>query len=155
MVFKGVTGLLHVSTCPLMVLGCKGKVCLAPLCLARGFDNFNLSLDESKLNVGKRRRVTIQRGEAEFHSAYTIHRSDPNRSTMRRLAWIVRYCATGTRVVPGVRGSFDEGYRLVPVMGRGAVELEGLHSVDDKEDGRVVRSIYAPCFGNAVKELKK
>ena len=59
-------------------------------------------------------------------------------------------------MVPGVRGSFDEGYRLVPVMGRGAVEAEGLHSVDDKEeDGRVVRSIYAPCFGNAVKELKK
>ena len=109
------------------------------------------------MNVGKRRRVTIQRGEAEFHSAYTIHRSDPNRSTMRRLAWIVRYCATGTRVVPGVRGSFDEGYRLVPVMGPdAALEPEGLHSVDDKEeDGRVVRSIYAPCFGNAVKELKK
>ena len=125
--------------------------------LARGFDNFNLSLDESKLNVGKRRRVTIQRGEAEFHSAYTIHRSDPNRSALRRLAWIVRYCATGTRVVPGVRGSFDESSRLVPVMGRGAAaEPEGLHSVEDKEeDGRVVRSIYAPCFGNAVKELKK
>lgn len=124
-----------------------------------GFDNFNLSLDESKLNVTKRRRVCIQRGEAEFHSAYTIHRSDPNRSASRRMAWIVRYCATGTRVVPGVRGSFDEGYRLVPVMGRGTTpvdQLQGFCSVSEKEeDGRALRSIYRPCFGNAVKELKK
>lgn len=117
-----------------------------------GFDNFNLSLDESKLNVSKRRRVSIQRGEAEFHSAYTIHRSDPNRSaSSRRMAWIVRYCATGTRVVPGVRGSFDESYRLVPV----GAQCDGLRSVSDEENGRVLRSIYAPCFGNAVKELKK
>eukprot|EP00434_Breviolum_minutum_P033563 symbB.v1.2.029700.t1/scaffold3180.1/size61892/1 len=109
-----------------------------------GFDNFNLSLDESKLNVTKRRRVCIQRGEAEFHSAYTIHRSDPNRSASRRMAWIVRYCATGTRVVPGVRGSFDEGYRLVPVMGRGTTpveEVQGFCSVAEKEeDGRALRS---------------
>lgn len=117
-----------------------------------GFDNFNLSLDETKLNVSKRRRVSIQRGEAEFHSAYTIHRSDPNRSaSSRRMAWIVRYCATGTRVVPGVRGSFDESYRLVPV----GAQCDGLRSVSEEENGRVLRSIYAPCFGNAVKELKK
>ncbi|CAJ1450604.1 unnamed protein product [Effrenium voratum] len=118
-----------------------------------GFDNFNLSLDETKLNVSKRRRVSIQRGEAEFHSAYTIHRSDANRSDVRRMAWIVRYCATGTRVVPGVRGSFDGGYQLVPLAAKAKLRL---CSVSDKgEDGRVLRSIYAPCFGNAVKELKK
>ncbi|CAE7732607.1 unnamed protein product, partial [Symbiodinium pilosum] len=84
-----------------------------------GFDNFNLSLDEGRLNAHRKRTVAIRRGEAEFHSAFTIHRSDPNHSSRRRLAWIVRYCPTGTRVVSGVRGSFDESYQLVPVMGRG------------------------------------
>ncbi|CAK9079943.1 unnamed protein product [Durusdinium trenchii] len=127
----------------------------------KAFDNFNLSLDSSKLNVAQKRPVLLQRGEAEFHSAYTIHRSEPNRSERRRLAWIVRYCPTGSQVVPGIRDSFDEDYPLVPVLGRGAVEapagalrLEGAEGAA-AFPGLAAREIYLPCFGNAVKELKK
>lgn len=104
-----------------------------------GFDNFNLSLDAAKLNVGGARRVLIPRGSAEWHSAWTIHRSDPNRSDRRRMAWIVRYVPTGTTVIPGLRATFDASYRILPVSGRGAVSsvsADGPHG------------IYSPCFGN-------
>eukprot|EP01001_Neometanema_parovale_P006006 NODE_2396_length_1430_cov_90.110176_g2279_i0.p1 GENE.NODE_2396_length_1430_cov_90.110176_g2279_i0~~NODE_2396_length_1430_cov_90.110176_g2279_i0.p1 ORF type:complete len:236 (-),score=11.43 NODE_2396_length_1430_cov_90.110176_g2279_i0:51-758(-) len=98
----------------------------------KGFDNFNLSIDSSKLNEQGKRAVLVKRGEAEFHSAWTIHRSDPNMSDSRRMAWIVRYCPTGTRICAGVRGSFDEQYPLVPVLGRGsdhAGQMDGLFSL--------------------------
>lgn len=104
-----------------------------------GFDNFNLSIDASKLNADKARGVHIRRGEAEWHSAYTIHRSSANRSDRRRLAFIVRYVPTGTTVRPGVRGSFDSDYPLVPVAGTGASDAVA----------RPNALRYSPCFGNA------
>ena len=86
----------------------------------KAFDNFNLSLDEKHLKPELKRRVCIKRGEVEWHSAYTVHRSDPNLGDRRRMAFIVRYIPTGTRVVSNVRGSFDEDYFLMPVAGKGA-----------------------------------
>lgn len=106
---------------------------------ATEFSNFNLSLDPTQLNLAGRRTVCVKRGEAEWHSAWTCHRSDPNTSERRRLAWIVRYCPTGTRVVSGIRGSFGSDYQLVPVCGRGALDAPPLAGVVDK---------YRPCFGN-------
>jgi ectoine hydroxylase-related dioxygenase (phytanoyl-CoA dioxygenase family) len=107
-----------------------------------GFDNFNITLDGSKLSGA--RRVLIKRGEAEFHSAWTIHRSDPNRSSVRRLAFIVRYCATGTIVQPGIRGSFDADYKIVPVAG------EGVAGPPDRATGL---RVYEPCMGNSAAQL--
>jgi len=111
-----------------------------------GFDNFNLSVDGSKLNVMGARLCCIKRGMCEWHSAWTVHRSDPNKSPRRRLVWIVRYCATGTSIRPGVRGSFDETFPIVPAGGRGC----------DRGPVREGEDLYAPCFGNAktMKALK-
>jgi len=115
-----------------------------------GFDNFNLSLDSARLGVEGLRRVEIARGEAEWHSAFVAHRSDANASARRRLAWIVRYVPTGTRVVAGVRGAFGADYPLVPVCGRGAPP-EG----EDAPVALPSAPAYAPCFGAAVAALKK
>lgn len=112
-----------------------------------GFDNFNLALDAARLDATGKRRVVMARGEAEWHSAFVVHRSDPNASARRRLVWIVRYVATGTRVRAGVRGAFGEGYRLVPACGRGADEAV--------EENAVGAARYAPCFGGAIAALKK
>ena len=117
----------------------------------KGFDNFNLTLDENKLNVKCKKSVFVKRGEAEFHSAWTIHRSDPNHSSRRRMAWIVRYCPTGTKIGEGVRGSFDSKYPLIPVCGKG-VDKDSNHdnlfsilkSTDLEKD-----KVYAPCYGNS------
>jgi hypothetical protein len=109
-----------------------------------GFDNFNLSVDPGKLNVEGSRPVLLRRGQASWHSAWTIHRSDPNRSSTRRMAWIVRYCPTGTKVQPGIRGSFGADYKFVPVAGSGAETTLPEPS----------RERYAPCFGNSA-ALKK
>ena len=117
----------------------------------KGFDNFNLTLDENKLNKKSKRSVFIKRGEAEFHSAWTVHRSDPNRSSRRRMAWIVRYCPTGTKVVAGMRGSFDSNYPLIPVLGMGAEKdsvYESLSTITNFTDLEKEK-IYAPCYGNS------
>lgn len=104
-----------------------------------GFDNFNLSIDPKKINNTAGRAVMLKRGQAEWHSAWTLHRSDPNKSTNRRMAWIVRYCPTGTKVQPGLRGSFGADYRFVPIAGAGAVTAPP----------EPHRERYAPCFGNS------
>ena len=117
----------------------------------KGFDNFNLTLNKEKLNEKFKKSVFIKRGEAEFHSAWTIHRSDPNRSNRRRMAWIVRYCPTGTKIVEGVRGAFDSKYPLIPVHGKGAEyhainqKLSSVFMLNDFEN----EQIYAPCYGNS------
>jgi len=113
-----------------------------------GFDNFNLALDAARLDVSGKRRVVMARGEAEWHGAHVVHRSDANTSARRRLVWIVRYVATGTRVRAGVRGAFGAGYRLVPACGRGDDEVASEASA---EGG----ARYAPCFGGALAALKK
>jgi hypothetical protein len=66
------------------------------------------------------------------------------RSAYRRMAWIVRYCPTGTRVQPGLRGSFGVDYKFIPVAGK------GVSSALPEPD----RERYAPCFGNSA-ALKK
>lgn len=104
-----------------------------------GFDNFNLSLDPSKLNAAGGKWCYLKRGESEWHSAWTVHRSEPNRSCRRRLVWIVRYCPTGTSVRGGVRGSFDEAFPIVPATGAGC----------EMGPPRQGEDLYAPCFGNA------
>lgn len=55
----------------------------------------------------------------------------------------MRYVPTGTRVRPGVRGSFDAAYPIVAVGGAGAAAAVA----------RPDAPRYAPCFGNAA--LKK
>lgn len=94
----------------------------------------------------------LKRGEAEMHSAWTLHRSDPNTSDRRRCAWIVRYCPTGTRVVPGMRDSFPADYNIVPVRGKGALSTAPNAVLNDgcsgcNVDGDVQARRYAPCFG--------
>merc|ERR1712216_867952 len=49
-----------------------------------GFDNFNLSLDGSKLNTAGAKWCYMKRGSCEWHSAWTVHRSDANKSQRRR-----------------------------------------------------------------------
>ena len=44
-----------------------------------GFDNFNLSLDPTMLNTRGSRSVILKRGQSSWHSAWTIHRSNPNK----------------------------------------------------------------------------
>jgi ectoine hydroxylase-related dioxygenase (phytanoyl-CoA dioxygenase family) len=118
----------------------------------RAFDNFNKLIDVDALGARAARgarRVVLRRGEAEWHSAFVVHRSAANTSAARRrLAWIVRYVPTGTVVVPGVRDAFDAAYPLVPVCGRGAERSAGVRFPD-------ARDRYAPCFGNSVAALLK
>ena len=119
----------------------------------KGFDNFNLTLNAKKLNVMGKKSVFINRGEAEFHSAWTIHRSDENRSSRRRMVWIVRYCPTGTKVIDGIRGAFTSNYPLIPVMGKGSNDKDfygKLNSVlDTSYKPSSNHDFYAPCFGNS------
>ena len=67
------------------------------------------------------------------------------------MAWIVRYCPTGTKVVEGMRGSFDSNYPLIPVLGMGAEKdtlyesLSTLKTFTDLEKEK----LYAPCYGNS------
>ena len=123
----------------------------------KGFDNFNLTLDKQKLNVESKKGVFIRRGEAEFHSAWTIHRSDPNHSDRRRMAWIVRYCPTGTKIIDGIRGAFTSEYPLIPVMGKGADDKNIYSSLESFSEAAQRESFYSPCFGNSdlIKLLKK
>ena len=137
----------------------------------QGFDNFNLSIREDKLFAGKdsqdrkgRHEVYIKRGESEWHSSWTVHRSGPNKSkTRRRMAWIVRYVPTGTGVVGGVRGSFDENFPLVevsredpaweptwqPACGHWLPKEKGSDTGDTSaEDETLHERLYAPSFGN-------
>merc|ERR1712232_790972 len=114
-----------------------------------GFDNFNLSLDGSEINAAAAKWCYLEKGQSEWHSAWTAHRSDPNASAKRRLVWIVRYCPTGTTVKGGIRGAFDEGYPLIPAVGLGCdPQVPPVRSTED---------VYAPCFGNAatLQSLKK
>ena len=115
----------------------------------KGFDNFNLTLSASKLNVEMKKSVFIKRGEAEFHSAWTIHRSDPNHSSRRRMAWIVRYCPSGTQIVEGIRGAFNSSYPLIPVMGKGSDNTDNNLFTVDKNSHLTNKDFYVPCFGNA------
>ena len=110
-----------------------------------GFDNFNLSLDATRLNEAGAVPVLLERGDASWHGAWTIHRSDTNASDRRRLAFIVRYVPTGTRVAGGVRGSFDESYDFVPASGPGSDETRPPAAGD----------AYAPCFGKSAAALNK
>lgn len=110
-----------------------------------GFDNFNLSLDPARLDVAGARTVAIARGEAEWHAAFVAHRSGRNASERRRLAFIVRFVHSDTRIIPGVRSAFTEDFPIVPVCGARATDglaREGL-------------ARYAPCYGGAVVALKK
>ena len=82
---------------------------------------------------------TIHLSQAEFHSAWTVHASEPNRSAHRRLAWVVRYVPTGTKVVPGHRGSFGADYIMTPVSGKGAL----------RSAPYLGQALYSPCYGNS------
>jgi len=99
--------------------------------------DFNITLDVNLLKTDQAKRVHLQKGEAEWHSAWTIHKSHPNRSRHRRLAWIVRYCPTGTRVKAGIRSSSCE---IIPIAGASAASPPTCSSAD----------VYWPCAGNSV-----
>ena len=83
--------------------------------------------------------VHIGRGEGTFHSAFTLHRSDPNTSMRRRCAWIVRYVPTGTTMIGGSRDTFPSDYPFVPVAGKGATGR-----CPNPTPGA---AMYGPCFG--------
>lgn len=124
------------------------------------FSNFNLSLNKDKLTGAEQaRRVLLKKGEAEFHSAWTVHRSDPNRSEdQRRMAWIVRYCPANTRVVAGVREAFGSDYTMVPVVAGGETNRLLQATITKLRAGlsEAERAAwYRPCFGSAVAMLKK
>lgn len=100
-------------------------------------EKFNLSLDPAKINTPGSRKVLLSRGQSSWHSAWNIHKSSPNKSSCRRLAWIVRYVPTGTTVKGGVRDAFGADYQIVPVAGAGSSsKLAQPH-----------RERYAPCLG--------
>merc|ERR1712232_1129271 len=101
------------------------------------FDTFNLSIDQRRLHATGAKWCLLKRGESEWHSAWTVHRSDANKSNKRRLVWIVRYCPSGTTVRSGIRDSFDAAYPIVPASGPGA----------DVPPARRSEDLYAPCFG--------
>ena len=112
------------------------------------YDNFNLQLDATRLDTRGALRVVVARGEAELHSAFVVHRSDANKSSKRRLVWIVRYVPTGTTVAAGRRATFGADFPLVPVCGRGADDPAAL------EPCRPALERYAPCFGAAAAAKK-
>ena len=109
----------------------------------KAYDNFNLVLDATRFDTSGARRVVVARGEAEWHSAFVVHRSEANSSQRRRLVWIVRYVPTGTAVAAGRRETFGADYPLVPVCGRGA------DAAAAAEPCRPALERYAPCFGAA------
>eukprot|EP01062_Namystynia_karyoxenos_P048163 TRINITY_DN36591_c0_g1_i3.p3 TRINITY_DN36591_c0_g1~~TRINITY_DN36591_c0_g1_i3.p3 ORF type:complete len:141 (+),score=20.42 TRINITY_DN36591_c0_g1_i3:619-1041(+) len=108
----------------------------------RGFDNFNLSIDPDEVPASGAVPVHLNSGGAELHSAWTVHRSGPNLSSRRRMAFIIRYVPSGTVVVPGKRGSFGADYYLAPVSGRGA------SSTPRSPAPAASPALYTPCFGN-------
>eukprot|EP00747_Dinoflagellata_sp_TGD_P168983 gnl/TRDRNA2_/TRDRNA2_196726_c0_seq1.p1 gnl/TRDRNA2_/TRDRNA2_196726_c0~~gnl/TRDRNA2_/TRDRNA2_196726_c0_seq1.p1 ORF type:complete len:340 (-),score=58.84 gnl/TRDRNA2_/TRDRNA2_196726_c0_seq1:123-1094(-) len=110
------------------------------------YDKFNLTIDKAKLNENGARWVWLRRGQCEWHTAFNVHRSDANTSQRRRLAWIVRYCPTGTRVQPGLRGAFDKDYYIMPVAGRGAAEAA--EKLSKEIAAQECSDIYRPCYGN-------
>jgi len=129
------------------------KVAVDTTVVSAGFDNFNITATFTEgTDLTKSTWCHLKRGEAEMHSAWTLHRSDPNTSDRRRCAWIVRYCPTGTRVVPGMRDSFPADYNIVPVRGKGALSTAPNAVLNDgcsgcNVDGDVQARRYAPCFG--------
>eukprot|EP00040_Diaphanoeca_grandis_P016373 m.84475 g.84475 ORF g.84475 m.84475 type:complete len:283 (+) comp25756_c0_seq2:82-930(+) len=108
----------------------------------KGFTNFNLRVDVPAAIHDKAVNVFLKSGEASFHSAYTLHRSDPNVGERRRCAWIVRYCPTGTTVVDGKRDAFPADYPLVPVSGIGALKACPTPAFGTE--------MYTPCFGGFI-----
>lgn len=110
------------------------------------YDKFNLTIDKTKLNADKAKWIWLKRGQCEWHTAFNVHRSDANTSERRRLAWIVRYCPTGTTVQPGLRGAFDKDYYIMPVAGRGAAEAA--ERLSKELAAQICADIYKPCYGN-------
>jgi ectoine hydroxylase-related dioxygenase (phytanoyl-CoA dioxygenase family) len=101
-----------------------------------GFNNFNLSIRAEAINANGAKLCCLKRGDTEWHSAWMCHRSGPNKSNRRRMAWIVRYVPTGTIVVGGIRGSFDDSYEFVS-------------AIDATSPPKFGQNVYTPCFGNS------
>jgi len=59
-------------------------------------------------------KMTLKRGQAEFHDAFILHHSNPNRSKdQRRCAFIVRYIPDYVKIPPNsFRKMFHENYPL-------------------------------------------
>merc|ERR1719381_270123 len=59
-------------------------------------------------------KMTLKRGQAEFHDAFILHHSDENRSKdQRRCAFIARYIPDYVKIPPNsFRKMFHENYPL-------------------------------------------
>ena len=69
-------------------------------------------IDESRVVT-----VELQAGECSFHDIFMPHGSEPNRSSNRRCAFIVRYIPTYARLDRSVRKLFGPDYPLYHVRG--------------------------------------
>jgi len=77
--------------------------------------DFFIKVDPASLPpTSDARKMTLKRGQAEFHDAYILHHSDENRSNNRRCAFIARYLPDYVTIQPGSwRKMFPEDYPLV------------------------------------------
>jgi ectoine hydroxylase-related dioxygenase (phytanoyl-CoA dioxygenase family) len=62
--------------------------------------------------------LSMNAGECSFHDIHLPHGSEPNRSTRRRCAFIVRYIPTGSQLRRDRDPSFPEDYPLYLVRGK-------------------------------------
>ena len=91
---------------------------------------FFIEVDTAALPMEKIKKMTLKRGQAEFHDAYILHHSDENNSnrfslylrcfeisvlfSRRRCAWIVRYIPDYVAIPEGSwRKTFKDNYQLI------------------------------------------
>jgi len=79
--------------------------------------DFFIKIEEDVLNnlpMENVVKMTLRRGQSEFHDAHILHRSSENRSSRKRCAWIVRYIPDYVQILPNSwRKMFHDNYPLV------------------------------------------
>jgi len=76
--------------------------------------DFFIKVDPASLPpISASKKMTLKRGQAEFHDAYILHHSDENRSQRRRCAFIARYLPDYVKIeADSWRKMFPEDYPL-------------------------------------------
>ncbi|MBI4579854.1 MAG: phytanoyl-CoA dioxygenase family protein [Planctomycetes bacterium] len=59
-----------------------------------------IALPDGVVDDSKAENVILRRGDVSFHDSYIVHGSQPNRSTRRRAALVVRFVPSATRIQP-------------------------------------------------------
>merc|ERR1719260_713672 len=76
--------------------------------------DFFIKVDVEGLPMEKMKKMTLKRGQAEFHDAYILHHSPENNSDRQRCAWIVRYIPDYVTIPKGSwRKMFHDDYPLL------------------------------------------